>query len=208
MTVIPHAWAPPVRRRIRLYLGGIAAVERYEALRRELILNWGFRGDCLLCWETEAHSLAAALREKEQQLQQAFQQIREQRAENFNRAATERRQLREAREARLLAEAELYLHRLYGGDEQTECVWEYVKERGVEEPVQVSRPAHDLLDGRTTVAALREGADTETRRSDEWWEGVVERAYEAAKQGDLTSVKALLGSVLVPAAREGADTDG
>lgn len=39
MSVIPHFWALPVRKRLRLYLGGVAACDRYEAERREAILR-------------------------------------------------------------------------------------------------------------------------------------------------------------------------
>ncbi len=43
--VIPHVWALPWRKRLRLYLGGVASCERYEAGRRERILRrWIARG--------------------------------------------------------------------------------------------------------------------------------------------------------------------
>lgn len=39
MTAIPHVWALPLRKRLRVYLAGAVACERYEAARREAILR-------------------------------------------------------------------------------------------------------------------------------------------------------------------------
>lgn len=59
--MIPHVWQLPLRRRLRVYLGGSNAAERYEGARREALLRRALAAyrSALRSGETESDRLRA-----------------------------------------------------------------------------------------------------------------------------------------------------